>query len=239
MSKCISLVVILFSLVCFSQKPIHGKVSYLDSDQKNIDVINFTTKKFTQTNTLGEFTIEAKTDDVLIFMSASFPDQKYTITGNDYEKGAISIKLTQEPILLKEIEITQLRAIKAEMSQTDIKTARIQKDARTPRNKEVYTGEIENGVDFIMIGKMIGKLFKSKKVKVADKGTPLSFTDYAKANFDASLFAKTLKLKPDDTYRFLCYCEADPKSKTVIEQNDELAILEFLLTKKSEFDKLK
>ena len=45
MSKCISLVVILFSLVCFSQKPIHGKVSYLDSDQKNIDVINFTTKK--------------------------------------------------------------------------------------------------------------------------------------------------------------------------------------------------
>ncbi|MCF6131142.1 hypothetical protein [Flavobacterium wongokense] len=227
--------------IAFSQngKVLHGKISYQDSYQKNIDVINFTTKKFTQTNNLGEFDIEAKTDDVLILMSESFVDQKYTVTAKDYQNGTLFIKLVDKPILLKEIEITQLKAIKAEMSQTDIKTARIQKDARMPRNKEVYTGEIENGMDFVMIGKMIGKLFKSKKVKVADKGAPLSFTDYAKANFDASLYTKTLKLKPDQTSRFLEYCEADPKSKMVIESNDELAILEFLMVKKAEFDKLK
>jgi hypothetical protein len=241
MSKITSILFLLLSSVCFSQgeKLLHGKISYQDSYQKNIDVINFTTKKFTQTNNLGEFDIAVKVNDVLILMSENFVDQKYIVTAEDYEKGTIIIKLTEKPILLKEIEITQLKAIKAEMSQVDIKTARIQKDARMPRNKDVYTGEIENGLDFIMIGKMIGKLFKSKKVQIADKGIPLSFTDYAKANFNESFFSKTLKLKPDQTSRFLEYCQADPKSKTVMESNDELAILEYLMVKKDEFDKLK
>ena len=231
----------LFSyLSSFSQsaKNIHGKVSYQDSYQKNVDVINFSTKKITQTNTLGEFDIMVQVNDILIFMSESFIDQKYTVTAQDYEKGAVIIKLVEKPILLKEIEITQLKAIKEEMSQVDIKTAKIQKDARMPRNKEIYTGEIENGVDFVMIGKMIGKLFKSKDPKPKTE-EQITFTEYAKANFNESFFSKTLKLKPEETSRFLAYCEADPKSKTAIESNDELTILEFLLTKKNEFDKLK
>lgn len=220
-------------------KLIYGKVSFQDSYQKNVDVINYTTKRVTQTSELGEFMIEAKINDVLVFMSDAFADQKYTVTEEDYKKGTVTIKLTENPILLKEIEITQLKAIKAEMSQTDIKTARIQKDARTPRNKEIYTGEIENGVDFVMIGKMIGKLFKNKN-KEARKAEPtISFTDYAKENFDQSFFVNTLKIKPSETGRFLQYCEADPKSKDVIKTNDELEILEFLMVKKTEFEKLK
>jgi len=230
-----------FISLSFSQSPklIYGKVSYQDSYQKNIDVINFTTKKFTQTNTSGEFTIEATINDVLVFMSENFVDQKYTITSKDYEKGTLLIKLEENPILLKEIEITQLKAIKAEMSQVDIKTARIQKDARMPRNKEIYTGEIENGVDFVMLGKMIGKLFKNKDKEERKAAENVNFTDYAKANFNQSFFTETLKLQPSDTARFLEYCQADPKSNEVIKTNDELAILEFLMSKKTEFDKLK
>ena len=241
MSKLTSILFLLISFLGFSQNEqlISGKISYQNSFQKNIDVINVTTKKATQTNDLGAFIIEAKVDDILVFMSENFVDQKYKLTQEDFEKKILVITLIEKPIPLEEVEITKVKAIKlASVSYNDAKIAKIQKDAAKPKVIGVYTGEMVNGVDFIQIGKMIGKLFKSNKPATV-KTESISFKDYAKANFNESFFSKTLKLKPDETSRFLDYCEADPKSKTAIASNDELTILEFLLTKKAGFDKLK
>lgn len=241
MSKITSILFLFISCLGFSQNEqlVSGKVSYQNSYQKNIDVINFTTKKATHTNDLGAFTIEAKLNDILIFMSEDFVDQKYKLTQEDFEKKILVITLIEKPIPLEEVEITQVKAIKlASVSYSDAKIAKIQKDAAKPKVLDVYTGEMVNGVDFIQIGKMIGKLFKSNKPKEV-KTEPIGFKEYAKANFNESFFSKTLKLKPDETQRFLEYCEADPQSKTSIASNDELTMLEFLLTKKAGFDKLK
>ena len=59
MSKITAILFLLFSFTSFSQteKLIRGKVSSQLSYLKNIDVINFMTKKITQTNAAGEFTI--------------------------------------------------------------------------------------------------------------------------------------------------------------------------------------
>lgn len=240
-----TLLLYLFSLSCligYSQtsKKIHGKVSYQDSYQKNVDVINFTTKDVAQTNNLGEFNIEAKAGDVLIFMSENFADQKLKLTTSDLGKTTLNVKLEEKPVPLEEVEIQQVKAIKiAVASYNETRIAKIEKQASTPKNKEVYTGEIENGMDFIQIGKWVGKLFKSKNPKNKNAQETIPFKEYATANFDPSFFSKTLKLKPEETSRFLEYCQSDPASKTVVEKNDELGVLEFLLTKKTEFDKLK
>lgn len=236
------LFILLITATSFSQtsKLIQGKVTYQDSYQKNIDVINFNTKKITQTNALGEFTIEAKINDVLIFMSENFADQKYSVTTDDFEKSTLLIKLIEKPIPLEEVEINQIKAIKIEaVSYEGIKMAQLEKQQSNPVNKDIYTGEIPLGMDFVQIGKMIGKLFKSKKPKNQEAAATMNFKEYAKTNFNDSFFTKTLKLKPEETSRFVDYCQADPRSKTVIKDNDELAILEFLLEKKEDFDKLK
>lgn len=241
MSKITSLFFLLVSFTAFSQteKLIHGKVSYQDSYQKNVDVINFTTKKITQTNASGEFEIHAKMGDALILMSEDFADQKYFLTEKDFDNGTVQIQLIEKPIPLDEVEIRQIKAIKLEsVTYEGIKMAQLEKQQTNPVNKDVYTGEIPLGTDFVQIGKMIGKLFKSKNPK-REKQEPIPFKQYAEANFNPTFYSKTLKLKPEDTKRFLEYCEADPKSKTVTKDNDELAILEFLLEKKTEFDKLK
>lgn len=241
MSKITSILFLLVSLCGFSQatKSIHGKVSYLGSYQKNIDIINFTTKKITQTSTSGEFDIEAKANDALILMSENFADQKYILTNEDIEKGSVLITLIEKPIPLEEVEIQQVRAIKvAAVSYEDVKMAKLTKETSGLKVDGVYTGDMPYAADLMQIGKLVGKLFKSKKPKEI-KAEPVPFKEYAKANFNETFFTKTLKLKPGETPRFLEYCESDPKSKTVTQGNDELAILEFLLTKKTEFDKLK
>jgi hypothetical protein len=148
--------------------------------------------------------------------------------------------MVEKPIPLEEVEIQQIKKIKvAAVSYNDIKMTQIQKDAARPKVEGVYTGEMINGVDFVQIGKMIGKLFKGKNLKKDTTEEAKGFKEYALANFNPSFFSKTLKLKSEETIRFLEYCESDPKSKTAIESNDELTILEFLLTKKGEFNKLK
>lgn len=239
MTKIISILFLLLSCTCFSQKMIHGKVSYQDSYQKSVDVINFTTKKITQTNSLGEFDIEAKVDDVLVFMSENFADQKYTLTAKDFEKSILLIKLIEKPIPLKEVEIRQIKTIKIEAtSYNGIKMAELERQQSNPVNKDIYTGEIPLGMDFVQIGKMVGKLFKSKNPKPKAPEEKITFKEYAKANFEESFFSKTLELKKEEIPEFLNYCEANPQSKTIIEK-DELAILEFLLTNKTEFKKLK
>ncbi len=231
-------------LTCFlsfsqKEKTIHGKVSFQDTYQKNIDVINFTTRKMTQTNDRGEFLIDAKIDDVLIFMSNNFLDQKYKLTAEDFEKKTILIKLVEKPIPLDEVEITQVKAIRvAGVSYNDAKMTKIEKDAAKPKVENVYTGEMINGVDFIQLGKMVGSLFKRNKPKEM-KQEPVAFKEYAKANFKETFLTKTLKVEPADTSRFIDFCDADPNSKTVVAKDDELAILQFLLAKKTEFDKLK
>ena len=239
MAKIISILFLLLSCTCISQKMIHGKVSYQDSYQKSVDVINFTTKKITQTNPLGEFDIEAKVDDVLVFMSENFADQKYTLTVEDFEKSMLLIKLNEKPIPLKEVEIRQIKAIKIEAtSYNGIKMAELEKQQSNPVNKDIYTGEIPLGMDFVQIGKMVGKLFKSNNPKPKAPEEKITFKEYAKANFEESFFSKTLELKNEEISGFLNYCEANPQSKTIIEK-DELAILEFLLNNKTEFKKLK
>lgn len=241
MSKITAILFLFLSFVSFSQteKLIHGKVSSQLSALKNIDVINFTTKKITQTNAAGEFTMEAKTGDALILMSDNFDDQKYILTSDDFKKNVVVINLIEKPIPLEEVEIRQIKAIKLEStSYNGIKMAQLEKQQSNPVNKDIYTGEIPLGMDFIQIGKMIGKLFKSKNPKPKAPEEKITFKEYAKANFDETFFTKTLGLKTQEVPRFLDYCDADPQSKTVIEK-DELAILEFLLAKKAEFRKLK
>jgi hypothetical protein len=242
MSKFTTLLFLLISYISFSQTEqlISGKVSYQETFQKNIDVINFTSKKITQTNALGAFSIEAKVNDVLIFMSDNFIDQKYKLTAEDFEKKVLSITLIEKPIPLEEIEIQQVKQLKiAAVSYNDMKMTKIQKDAARPKVEGVYTGEMVNAVDFIQLGKMVGKLFKSNKPKAKKAAETVSFKEYATTNFNPTFFYKTLKLKPEETSRFLEYCQSDPKSTTTVESSYELTVLEFLLAKKAEFDKLK
>lgn len=241
--KLLLLLLLSLSFFCFSQteKLISGKVSCQGDFIKGVDVINFNSKKNTTTTEFGDFFLIAKANDVLVFISEAYLDKQIIVTQNEIDKNNLVISLIKKPIELKEVEITKTMSLKVDANYNDFNSIKLEKQQARPTNGSVYTGEIVNGMDFVEIGKMIGRLFKSKapKSKPKKKQEKIEFKDYAKSNFNESFFSKTLALTPDEIHRFLEYCEADPNSKTIIEKNDELSILEFLLTKKEAFKKLK
>ncbi len=102
----------------------------------------------------------------------------------------------------------------------------------------VQTGEIENGVDFVRIGKDVSKLLKNKdEEKTANTASKMGFKKYITYNFDTVFFTEELKIKAEEVNLFISYCEVDYKSKTILENQNLLETTEFLLNKTEDFKK--
>jgi hypothetical protein len=65
----------------------------------------------------------------------------------------------------------------------------------------------------------------------------LEFKQIIEEKIDQSFFIKALELKPEQIALFLEFCDADTKSKTVLEDNNILSIMDFMILKNKEFKK--
>lgn len=88
------------------------------------------------------------------------------------------------------------------------------------------------------IGDMIVSLFIKDKGEVKKTPPEIGFSTIAKNSYDYKFYLETLNLQADEIELFLKFCEADPKSKTVAENNNALSTMDFSLEKNIEFKKL-
>jgi hypothetical protein len=77
---------------------------------------------------------------------------------------------------------------------------------------------------------MIFKLFRKEKKKSKKVANDIDFITLAKASCDQKFYIETLKLKSDEIALFQ-FCEADPKSKTLLENSTVLSMMDFLSIK--------
>lgn len=103
----------------------------------------------------------------------------------------------------------------------------IEKAAINRKPTGVYDGTIENGMGMTI------SIFKGR-IEIHQ----IDFKVLLKKNNDESYYLEILKLKPEELGLFIKYCDADPKSKTVLENSNPLKLLDFLFAKNIEFKKL-
>jgi hypothetical protein len=238
--------IILFFACQFSfsqtEKPLKGTVLFENLAVSGIEVINVNTKKTTISDSNGNFTISAKAKDELVFISKIYDLKKIILEQDKIDKNNFSISLIKKPEELDEIVVTNKSSIqlgsdkKYEIGKLD--QYALEKAASTPKVQGVYTGTIENGMDFIRIGKSIIDLFKKEKEPVKESVPKIEFKALATTTCDKKFYTKQLKLKPEETALFLEFCDSDPKSKTVAESNNVLSVMDFLFAKNVEFKKL-
>ncbi|TDD76375.1 hypothetical protein [Flavobacterium caseinilyticum] len=223
-----------------TEKLINGKVFYEQFPVEKVEVVNFISKKITITNAAGEFSILVKAGDELIFISKNHDIKKIILDQKTIDKNNLIISLILKPEELKEVVVTKMPSIKLSTDkayeQGKLDQYAVEKAARSLKTG-VYNGSIENGMDLMRIGGMILKLFIKEKEVV--KETPqIEFKQLAKSSCDEKFYTETLKLKPDQIELFLQFCDADPKSKTLLENSNVLSMMDFLSTKNIEFKKL-
>lgn len=102
----------LLSTLAFSQQLIKGVVrnEYNKEPLYNVSVINLTSLKVSKTNNEGQFSIEAKANDILHVTQSGFKPYKLKITQDWIDKNQNrSIYITEDVEVLDEIVINNLR----------------------------------------------------------------------------------------------------------------------------------
>lgn len=210
-----------------------GTISSNGAVLPKVEVVNETKKTIVLSEQNGRFSIDVSENDVLYFLSKKCVDTKIVVSKSVLDNADWKIDLQTKTIDLDEVEIVSQKKMGVKVSYADITNVQLAKEAARPQNG-IYTGQIKQGMDFIQIGRMIGKLFKKKKIEVIE----IDFKKSIKANFETMFFLKTMNLKVEQINLFLEFCDADPKAKEVVKTNDVLTVMDFLLAKRMAFRKL-
>jgi hypothetical protein len=238
----IALLLFIFQ-IGFSQteKSIKGIVLSVNFPIPKVDVVNFNSKMSTATDGEGKFELTGKPGESLIFIAKGYDVKRVFINSEMLLNQNNLVNLLKKPEELKEVLIVQTPAIRLskdqKFEQSKLDEIDMDKLQKTLKNPGVYDGQTP-GVDFIRLGKMIARLFVKEKEIVKAEPPLIVFKDLVKNNFISDFYSKTLHLKEEEVALFLEFCDADPKARLLEKNNNQLALLDFLILKRNEFKKL-
>jgi len=220
-----------------TEKLLRGKVISQENALQNVEVINKTAKTSARTNEFGEFSILVKEQDSILFFSNNYLFTRLKLTAKDLEKSYLIVEMTPKAEELDNVMVSRSVFNKAEIKKIandkeEINKIIIRKKFDEVTSKvTVYDGKIKNGLDFSY------PIFDRPKKKIEPRDD--RFKKLVIATCSPDFFIKNLKIKPEEKEIFLNFCNADPKSKTLLEKSNELELLDFLYAKNEEFKKLK
>jgi hypothetical protein len=233
---------IVFCQFCFSQSRTEKLLHCLIvNDSIKIDggsILNLNSKTKTYISELGFFDIIAKPKDSLLISSIGFKPKKIILTENEFKTPLLTIKLETYIYQLNEVQIKK-ENLKPNLGniQSIIDRQYFDDKQSTVKSRLMPTLEIVDGLDFIKIGKKIGKLFEKEK---PEKPNMVDYGDFhiiVPYRINSYFFTHILKLKEEEIGLFLIYCENDKKSNTLLNPDLEFQLIDFLITKNEEFKK--
>lgn len=225
--------------LCFSQvlsrKTLHGKIVNESSSIESGLVFNINSQTGDLIDNKGKFSILAKVNDTLLVTSLGFKSEKIVIKQADFTSSYYTIKLHAVANELLSVLVYAKHVPRVELGDTQkIVDTQYYDDAQSSPNNILMmpsgTGD-PNAMDVIRVyNKVFKSLFKDNPQK-SDFVSDVTFTNVAMHSVSYSFFTDKLKIKDDQIGLFLLYCENDPKSKTLLDANQQFEIMDFLINK--------
>jgi hypothetical protein len=204
-------------------------------------VFNINAKTGSVISPKGYFTILAKVSDTLVFSSLAFKTKKIVLSSNEFSSPFLSVKLEIFAKQLVEVVVYAKKAIHPieGNSQSIVDKKYFDDEKSSPKNRAMPPNStIENGMDFVRMYKDILKILKINNPERTDFITPVSFTEVAMKSISYTFFTNTLNIKEDEIGLFLIYCENDSKSKAFLKPESLIDLIDFLVTKNKEFNRI-
>ncbi|WP_159085978.1 hypothetical protein [Flavobacterium faecale] len=220
---------------------IKGKVTSNNYPAIDVEIINATTKTIAVSDSQGEFTITAKNNDEILFISKNHESKKLVMNPLLFTNNELVVDLVLKAEQLKEVKITNMASIKlgqADWEQQKLDDYDVQKNAVKPNVQGVYMGGIPNGMNFVRIAGMVANLFKKDKDPQKKEKELLDFKTFTDQNCKSNYFTQTLGLKVEEVELFKEYCTADPLASQIVSENNKLRLMDFLFEKSISFKKL-
>ncbi|WP_204345400.1 hypothetical protein [Psychroserpens algicola] len=230
----------LFIIIPFlsGAQSVKGFVYDAEATIKGAKLLNTTQKSVTFTNDKGYFEIEAKVNDTLTISSYFHTTQTLIIAENHFNEDLV-IELKKITNTLDEVEITKVNEKVFDSIVLSVKTNnQIANDIKN--RPHLYSPQASGNMDFIAIGKLIGKLFKKEKAEAIDyiktEDLVTLFKDHKL--FNKSFLVSELKIPKDLQHLFFELCSAKNIDKKIITENRDMELLDLLIVSNEEFQKL-
>jgi hypothetical protein len=255
------IVFFLFSIVSFSQKErvkiLRALVVSDSIPVERVTVTNITAETVVITDDLGQFTIFAKEDDVIMITGVAFETKQIVVKSSDFEEMILKIHITEKVNQLDEVKIGPYKlsgdlvydakrikvkpAFKVELEPIDWSNVEI--TGVKPRAENMFMPPTSNlaSIDLIKVGKLITNLFgsSSKKIYAELKVDLEEFQTEIKKRFSDDFFEKTLKISKTDKLLFIDFCFSEEiNEKQLFEISNSLSLLDFMIAKSEAFRKI-
>jgi len=208
---------------------LRGEVIYKNISVANEYVINSTTEEATVTNKNGEFSIEVKIGDELVFTAVNFQYKMVKITPEILANNRLVVSVDEKITELDEVVVTpedQERYLK--VKNEEFKEYEYEVDRGTEvENIALSRTErgMTDGINFVNIFRAI---FKSKD-KTDEEGPRLLVSDVLRQVYDDQFFVTDLQIPQDKINTFLLYCDERMPTRTLLKKENEFQLIDNLV----------
>lgn len=212
-----------------------GSVIYMEVPVPNENVINSTSERATITNAKGEFRIDVKLGDQLVFTAVNYNIKVVTITEEILENNRLVVEVNEKVTELDEVVITpdqqeRFLVVKNE----EFKEFEYETDRSTEvENISLSRQErgMQDGLNFVNIFRAI---FKSQN-EVEEAGPKLLVSDVLRQVYDDQFFVVDLQIPQDKIEAFLIYCDTRMPAQSLLKKENEFQLIDALVNNSKTF----
>ncbi|WP_445382796.1 hypothetical protein [Robiginitalea sp. IMCC43444] len=228
--------------VCFqlsaqdSRKLLRGTVLYRGGGVPNENVINSTAETATITDDKGNYAIEVKAGDELIFMALNFQLEIITITEEIIKNNRLVVEVNEKVTELDEVVVSPenqeafLQLKNEDFKQFDYETDQTTEVVNIAEDQTVRG--MQYGLNFVSIFKLLAKGIAGDKNQSAE---PLKVSEVLRQVYDDSFFVQDLSIPQDQIDSFLVYCDKQLPPRTLLRKENEFQLIDFLVSNSESF----
>ncbi len=235
------LIVLFFAPLAMAQSDyrtwLRGKILYQNTNVVAANVVNTTTQKATISDDNGEFAIEVKMDDELVFTSLQYQIRVVTITKEILQRGRLVIDVNEKVTELDEVVVTPEQRQKfLDLRSEEFKAFDYERDRSTRvENTLMRQGQLYNGLNFVNVFKALYRLVDNEKPD--EKAYSLLPSEVIRQLYDDTFFVDQLNIEKDKIGLFLVFCDGEIKVKELLEEKSDFEVMDFLVKTSTKFNK--
>jgi hypothetical protein len=216
---------------------LRGKILYQNTNVVAANVVNTTTQKATISDDNGEFAIEVKMDDELVFTSLQYQIRVVTITKEILQRGRLVIDVNEKVTELDEVVVTPEQRQKfLDLRSEEFKAFDYERDRSTRvENTLMRQGQLYNGLNFVNVFKALYRLVDNGKPD--EKAYSLLPSEVIRQLYDDTFFVDQLNIEKDKIGLFLVFCDGEIKVKELLEEKSDFEVMDFLVKTSTKFNK--
>jgi len=229
------LVFLWLPITLFSQT-ITGKVYDAESTVSGVKITNITQHISTDSDDNGDFKINGKVNDTILFSSLFHEPQIKIVIPKDFDD-VVVVELKKKINELDKVYLNKLNPKKFESTKVE-SSLQTQVKSDIDEHPYIYNPAPNTNIDFIAIARLIGKLFKKKNI---EGSTQLAGYREIKNLFDTDSFFNTqflsseLKIEKELHPLFIDFCEAKGIAKTLLLKENQMLLIDTLVQYREEF----